>query len=74
MISIDYRGECVASCSGDGDIHVNGLYGEADASFTVHGGRHVRCVALEPNSGAGPGNKRTQTKIITGDDRYTRYE
>lgn len=71
MISIDSKGDCVASCSSDGFVHVSGLYGEPDLAFSVHASRHVRCVALENSPQE---NSRNKARIITGDDRLTLHE
>lgn len=70
QISIDSAGENIASCSGDGKIHVAPLFASRDPDDqTINVGRSLREVALDPSPNA-VGGKR----LVVGDDKLTLYE
>ncbi|XP_050526190.1 vacuolar protein sorting-associated protein 41 homolog [Daktulosphaira vitifoliae] len=69
QISIDSRGEFIATCSDDGNVFVYGLYTQEDAQ-EVTLGRCVKSVAIDPlyhKSGS-------YRRFITGDDRLMLHE
>lgn len=69
QISIDSRGEFIATCSDDGNVFVYGLYTAEDAQ-QVSLGRCVKSVAIDPlyhRSGS-------YRRFITGDDRLMLHE
>ncbi|XP_050441734.1 vacuolar protein sorting-associated protein 41 homolog [Adelges cooleyi] len=69
QISIDSRGEFIATCSDDGNVFVYGLYTQEDAQ-EVSLGRCVKSVAIDPlyhKSGA-------YRRFVTGDDRLMLHE
>lgn len=69
QISIDSRGEFIATCSDDGNVFVYGLYTTEDAQ-QVSLGRCVKSVAIDPlyhRSGS-------YRRFITGDDRLMLHE
>lgn len=58
QISIDYAGETIASCSGDGKIHVASLFATRDPDDqTINIGRSLREVALDPSPNATAGRR-----------------
>ncbi|CAH1724595.1 vacuolar protein sorting-associated protein 41 homolog [Aphis gossypii] len=69
QISIDSRGEFIATCSDDGNVFVYGLYTTED-SQEVSLGRCVKSVAIDPLYHKS-GNYR---RFITGDDRLMLHE
>jgi len=69
QISIDSRGEFIATCSDDGNVFVYGLYTPEDAQ-EVSLGRCVKSVAIDPLYHKS-GNYR---RFITGDDRLMLHE
>ncbi|CAD7086533.1 unnamed protein product [Hermetia illucens] len=69
QISIDSKGEYVATCSDDGRVIINELYNE-ESHQKLEIGKFVRSVALDPDyhkSGSG-------RRLIVGDDRLTLFE
>lgn len=69
QISVDARGEHVATCSDDGMAIIKGLYTDEN-NQSVNIGLAVKCIALDPNnfkSGSG-------RKFIIGDNKLTIYE
>lgn len=69
QISIDSRGEFIATCSDDGNVFVYGLYTTEDAQ-EISLGRCVKSVAIDPLYHKS-GNYR---RFITGDDRLMLHE
>lgn len=69
QISIDSRGEFIATCSDDGNVFVYGLYTTEDAQ-QVSLGRCVKSVAIDPLYHRSGGYRR----FITGDDRLMLHE
>lgn len=69
QISIDSRGEFIATCSDDGNVFVYGLYTTEDAQ-ELSLGRCVKSVAIDPLYHKS-GNYR---RFITGDDRLMLHE
>jgi len=69
QISIDSRGEFIATCSDDGNVFVYGLYTTEDAQ-EVSLGRCVKSVAIDPLYHKCGINRR----FITGDDRLMLHE
>lgn len=69
QISIDAKGDYIASCSDDGKVLVFGLY-SSDNNHDIKLGRLVRSIAIDPNyykSGSG-------RRFITGDERLVLHE
>ncbi|XP_065557779.1 vacuolar protein sorting-associated protein 41 homolog isoform X2 [Artemia franciscana] len=69
QISIDEKGEHVATCSDDGKVAVTGLVA-VDNSVVIIMDRPVKSIAIDPSyyrSGSG-------RRIVTGDDRLTLHE
>uniref|UniRef100_A0A336KE33 CSON006888 protein n=1 Tax=Culicoides sonorensis TaxID=179676 RepID=A0A336KE33_CULSO len=68
-ISVDSKGEFIASCSDDGMIHINGLYTN-DSNLHLNLGVAIKFIELDPDhykSGSG-------RKFILGDNRLTLFE
>lgn len=68
-ISVDIKGNYIASCSDDGKVLVHGLYTTENTHSLVLG-RLVKSVALDPyyfKSGSG-------RRFLTGDNKLTLYE
>ncbi|KAL0275469.1 UNVERIFIED_CONTAM: hypothetical protein PYX00_003307 [Menopon gallinae] len=68
-ISIDERGDYIASCSDDGIVHISGLY-TSDGDHDVTIGRLVKSVAIDPYYHKSNSHKR----FITGDERLIIHE
>ncbi|XP_022905494.1 vacuolar protein sorting-associated protein 41 homolog [Onthophagus taurus] len=68
QISIDSRGEFIASCSDDGKVSIHGLYTKEDVVINL--GRLIKTVGLDPFYYKGGVNKR----FITGDEKLTLHE
>lgn len=69
QISLDTKGDFLASCSDDGKVFIHGLYTQ-DNNHNINVGRLVKTIALDPNyhkSGSG-------RRFFTGDDKLTIYE
>ncbi|XP_075222669.1 vacuolar protein sorting-associated protein light [Lycorma delicatula] len=69
QISMDAKGEHIATCSDDGKVFVYAL-DNADDTLVITVGRLVRCVAIDPffyraNSGS---------RFVTGDEKLVLYE
>lgn len=69
QISIDQKGDYIASCSDDGKIFISGLY-TSDNNHNIPLGRLVKSIAIDPSYSINGGNKR----FITGDDKLVFYE
>ncbi|XP_054716491.1 vacuolar protein sorting-associated protein 41 homolog isoform X2 [Uloborus diversus] len=69
QISIDEKGDYIASCSNDGKVAIHGLY-SSDFSTSVTIERPVRSVAIDPNFSKSSGNRR----FIIGEDKVVLYE
>lgn len=68
-ISVDSKGEFIASCSDDGMIHINGLYTN-DSNLHLNLGVAIKYVELDPfHYKAGSGRK-----FILGDNNLTLFE
>lgn len=68
-ISIDDKGEFIASCSDDGMIHINGLYmNDSNQHFNM--ACAIKYVELDPQHYKSGGGRR----FILGDNRLTLYE
>lgn len=68
-ISVDAKGDFIASCSDDGMVHISGLYTE-ESNQHLNMGRAIKFVELDPQhfrSGYG-------RRFILGDARLTLYE
>ncbi|GFT96345.1 vacuolar protein sorting-associated protein 41 homolog [Nephila pilipes] len=69
QISIEDKGDYLASCSNDGKVAVHGLYStDLNTSLTIE--RPVRSVALDPNFSKSSANRR----FIIGEDKVVLYE
>lgn len=68
-ISIDERGDYIASCSDDGVVHISGLY-TSDGDHDVTIGRLVKSVSIDPFYYKSNSHKR----FITGDERLVLHE
>ncbi|XP_059477900.1 vacuolar protein sorting-associated protein 41 homolog [Neocloeon triangulifer] len=69
QISIDERGDHIASCSDDGRVFINGLYSpESSQSLVLH--RLIKCVAIDPYYF----KSSTGRRFITGDERLMVHE
>ncbi|KFM71721.1 Vacuolar protein sorting-associated protein 41-like protein, partial [Stegodyphus mimosarum] len=69
QISIDEKGDYLASCSNDGKVAIHGLYScDLNTSITIE--RPVRSVALDPNFSKSSANRR----FIVGEDKVLLYE
>lgn len=69
QISIDEKGDYIASCSNDGKVVIHGLSAsELNTSVTIE--RPVRAIALDPNFYKGGRYRR----FIVGEDRVVLYE
>lgn len=69
QISIDSKGEFLATCSDDGMVKISGFYTEEN-NQTINMGQNVKSVAMDPlfyKSGSG-------RKCIVGDSNLTLYE
>lgn len=69
QISIDDKGDYLASCSNDGKVAVHGLY-SSDFNTSVTIERPVRSVAIDPNFSKASANRR----FIIGEDKVVLYE
>ncbi|XP_017786733.1 PREDICTED: vacuolar protein sorting-associated protein 41 homolog [Nicrophorus vespilloides] len=69
QISIDVKGDYIATCSDDGKVFVQGLYSK-DNNHNLNIGRLMKTVALDPNYFKPSSGRR----FITGDDKLTLYE
>uniref|UniRef100_A0A182NF47 Fructose-1,6-bisphosphatase isozyme 2 n=1 Tax=Anopheles dirus TaxID=7168 RepID=A0A182NF47_9DIPT len=68
-ISVDSRGEQIATCSDDGKVNINGLYTDEN-NQVLSTGRVIKAVELDPNyhrSGSG-------RRFIIGDNKLVLYE
>lgn len=70
QISIDQKGDYIASCSDDGKIFIYGLY-TRENNHIMNLERQVKSIAIDPNYSKTTGNNR---KFITGDDKLMLYE
>ncbi|KAG8177167.1 hypothetical protein JTE90_021761 [Oedothorax gibbosus] len=69
QISIEDKGDYLASCSNDGKVAIHGLYAtDLNTSVTIE--RPVRSVALDPNFSRSSSNRR----FIIGEDKVVLYE
>ncbi|GBM04489.1 Vacuolar protein sorting-associated protein 41 [Araneus ventricosus] len=69
QISIEEKGDYLASCSNDGKVAIHGLYStDLNTSLTIE--RPVRSVALDPNFSKSSANRR----FIIGEDKVVLYE
>ncbi|GIY22133.1 vacuolar protein sorting-associated protein 41 homolog, partial [Caerostris darwini] len=69
QISIEDKGDYLASCSNDGKVAVHGLYStDLNTSLTIE--RPVRSVVLDPNFSKSSANRR----FIIGEDKVVLYE
>lgn len=69
QISIDKKGEYIASCSDDGIVVISGLYtDEHNQKFNME--RAVKTIALDPNVQ----NSESDRRFIIGDNKLTLYE
>lgn len=48
QISIDYKGDFIASCSDDGKVYIYGLY-STENNHNMSMGRLVKSIAIDPN-------------------------
>ncbi|XP_039275820.1 vacuolar protein sorting-associated protein 41 homolog [Nilaparvata lugens] len=69
QISMDAKGEHVATCSDDGKVFVYGLDNVED-SFNMEVPRLVRCVAIDPLYY----QPRSGSRFVTGDERLVLHE
>ncbi|XP_015111621.1 vacuolar protein sorting-associated protein 41 homolog [Diachasma alloeum] len=69
QISIDHKGDYIASCSDDGKVFIYGLY-TTDNNHNMSLGRLVKSIAIDPSYSKPGGSK----KFITGDDKLVLYE
>ncbi|OAD57320.1 Vacuolar protein sorting-associated protein 41 like protein [Eufriesea mexicana] len=69
QISIDYKGDFIASCSDDGKVFIYGLY-STENNHKMNMGRLAKSIAIDPNYYKN-GNGR---RFITGDDKLVLYE
>lgn len=70
QISIDSAGETIASCSGDGKVHIAALFASREPDDqTINVGRSLWAVSLDPSSNSIPGRR-----LVVGDDKLTLYE
>lgn len=69
QISIDSKGEYVATCSDDGVVTITGLYTDANnQKLTI--GRAIKTIALDPAQYKSDAERR----FITGDHKLTLFE
>lgn len=70
QISIDTAGETIASCSGDGKVHIASLFTSRDPDDqTINIGRSLKEISLDPSPNAATGRR-----LVVGDDKLTLYE
>ncbi|XP_034950259.1 vacuolar protein sorting-associated protein 41 homolog [Chelonus insularis] len=69
QISIDSKGDYIASCCDKGKIFIYGLY-TRENNHIMNLERQVKSIAIDPNYSK-PGNSK---KFITGDDKLILYE
>ncbi|KAK0175633.1 hypothetical protein PV327_009369 [Microctonus hyperodae] len=69
QISIDQKGDYIASCSDDNKVYIYGLY-TRENNHKMNMERQVKSIAIDPNYSKS-GNNR---KFITGDDKLMLYE
>lgn len=55
-VDIDAKGECIATCSDDGRVHIIGLFSN-DNNQTLTFGRSIRSVVLDPDPKATEGRR-----------------
>ncbi|XP_055903416.1 vacuolar protein sorting-associated protein 41 homolog [Eupeodes corollae] len=67
-ISVDSKGEYVATCSDDGKVVITGLFSDEN-NQKINIGKSVKAVALDPDPKV-PAGKR----FIVGDEKLTMYE
>ncbi|KAL9874625.1 vacuolar protein sorting-associated protein 41 homolog isoform X1 [Glossina fuscipes] len=67
-VDIDAKGECIATCSDDGRVHIIGLFSN-DNNQTLTFGRSIRSVVLDPDPKANEGRR-----FIVGDEKLTLFE
>lgn len=67
QISIDRKGEFIASCSDDGAVKINGLYTD-EHNQQLKMSRDVKTIALDPNK------FESEWRFIVGDSSLTLYE
>lgn len=63
QISIDSKGDYIASCSDDGKVFIHGLYTKENQLINI--GRLVKTIALDPHYYKAGSNRR----FITGNNR-----
>ncbi|XP_066597846.1 vacuolar protein sorting-associated protein 41 homolog isoform X2 [Prorops nasuta] len=69
QLSIDQKGDYIASCSDDGKVYIYGLY-NTENNHTLSMGRLIKSIAIDPcyyKTGSGH-------RFITGDDELVLYE
>ncbi|XP_052869808.1 vacuolar protein sorting-associated protein 41 homolog [Anopheles cruzii] len=67
-ISVDSKGEHIATCSDDGKVMISGLYTDEN-NQQLSTGKIVKAVELDPNHRSGSGSK-----FIIGDTKLVLYE
>lgn len=69
QISMDLKGEFIATCSDDGKAYAYGLY-TSEHQFEMNLGRSVKSVAIDPHYYRLGGNRR----FVTGDENLVLHE